>query len=295
MAKLLLGREVTAALNERLRTRCAELNGRGVAPRLAIVRCGEDPSDISYENSAVARAEQTGVTVEKHVLPEDVGKEELISLIHSLNADDAVHGVLLFRPLPKHLRADQNEICNALDPMKDVDGMTDLSMAGVFEGRGDLGFPPCTPRACVEMLDYYGIDCVGKKAVVIGRSLVVGRPLAMMLMAKHATVTICHTRTADVAAEARAADILISAAGALGSLTRECVRPGQVVIDVSVNWDPDKPNAKGGLGALAGDAVFDEVEPVVDAITPVPGGVGGVTASVLMAHVIDAAQRRTDR
>ena len=292
MAKLLMGREVTAALNERLRVRAEALRETGVAPRLAVVRCGEDPSDLSYENSILARAEQTGVAVDRHALPEGVSRDELISLIRSLNADGAVHGVLLFRPLPKHLREYQNEICNALDPAKDVDGMTDLSMAGVFEGRGDLGFPPCTPRACMEMLDHYGIDCAGKKAVVIGRSLVVGRPLAMMLMARHATVTICHTRTADVAAEARAADILITAAGALGSLTRECVRPGQIVIDVSVNWDANRPNAKGGLGALAGDAVFDEVEPVVDAITPVPGGVGGVTASVLMAHVIEAAERR---
>ena len=295
MAKLLLGREVTAAMNERLQARAANLRERGVAPRLAVVRCGEDPSDISYENSAVARAGQTGVDVEKHVLPEGTTREELISLIRSLNADAAVHGVLLFRPLPKGLREYQSEICNALDPIKDVDGMTDLSMAGVFEGRGDLGFPPCTPRACMEMLDHYGINCAGKKAVIIGRSLVVGRPLAMMLMARHATVTICHTRTADVAAEARAADILISAAGALGSLTAEYVRPGQIVIDVSVNWDANKPNAKGGLGALAGDAVFDEVEPVVDAITPVPGGVGGVTASVLMAHVIEAAERCANR
>ena len=143
------------------------------------------------------------------------------------------------------------------------------------------------------MLDHYGIDPKGKRAVVVGRSLVVGKPVAMMLMGRHATVTVCHTRTRDVAEETRRADIVVSAAGDLGLLTAAHVRPGQVVIDVSVNWDANKPNAKGGVGALAGDAVFDEVSQVVDAITPVPGGVGAVTTSVLMRHVAEAALRQT--
>ena len=170
--------------------------------------------------------------------------------------------------------------------------MTDLSNAGVFEGRADLGFAPCTPAACMEILDYYGIDCQGKSAVVIGRSLVVGKPAAMMLMAKNATVTVCHTKTVDTAAIARQADILVSAAGVLGSLTKDYVRPGQVVIDVSINWDENKINAKGGKGGIAGDAVYDEVEPIVEAITPVPGGVGSVTTSVLIGHVVEAAERK---
>ena len=153
----------------------------------------------------------------------------------------------MFRPLPKHLKADQNEICNRLDPKKDVDCMTDLSNAGVFEGRSDLGFAPCTPAACMEILDYYGIDCKGKNAVVIGRSLVVGKPAAMMLMGKNATVTVCHTKTVNTAEVCRKADILVSAAGVLNSLTKDYVRPGQVVIDVSINWDEKvKPNARGG-------------------------------------------------
>ena len=291
MAKLLLGKKVTAALNARLQARAEALKKRGVRPKLAIVRCGEDPSDLSYERGAVSRAELIGVDVQKHALPGDATKEALIDLIRTLNADDAIHGVLLFRPLPGHLKACQSEIFNALDPAKDVDCMTDLSNAGVFEGRSDLGFPPCTPQACMEILDHYGIDCKGKKAVVIGRSLVVGKPLAMMLMGRHATVTVCHTRTLDVPGEARAADILVTSAGALGSLTGACVKPGQIVIDVSVNWDPEKINAKGGRGAIAGDAVFEEVEPIVEAITPVPGGVGSVTTSVLIGHVIEAAER----
>ena len=292
MAKLLLGKEVTAALNAKLQAKVADLKAKGVTPKLGILRCGENPSDLSYEKGAVARAELIGVEVEKFVLPEDVTKEALIAKIEELNANDTIHGVLMFRPLPKHLKADQIEICNKLDPAKDVDCMTDLSNAGVFEDRTDLGFPPCTPKACMEILDYYGIDCKGKNAVVIGRSLVVGKPAAMMLMKKNATVTICHTRTVNTAEIARNADILVSAAGVLNSLTKDFVRPGQIVIDVSINWDPEKINSKGGKGALAGDAKFDEVEPIVEAITPVPGGVGSVTTSVLIGHVVEAAARK---
>lgn len=291
MAKLLLGKEVTDALNAKLMARTAALKEKGVVPTLAIVRCGENPSDLSYEKGATKRAELVGVAVKQYILPGDVTKEALLATIDEINADKAIHGVLMFRPLPKHLKGDQNEICNRLDPKKDVDCMTDLSNAGVFEGRSDLGYAPCTPEACMEILDYYGIDCKGKSAVVIGRSLVVGKPAAMMLMGKHATVTVCHTKTVNTAEVARSADILVSSAGVLGSLTKDFVRPGQVVIDVSINWDPNKPNSKGGKGAIAGDAVFEEVEPIVEAITPVPGGVGSVTTSVLMKHVVEAAER----
>ena len=291
MAKLLLGKEVTDALNAKLIDRANVLKEKGVAPTLGIIRIGEDPSDLSYEKGATKRAELIGIEVKKFLLPADASKEEVLKTIDEVNADPAIHGVLMFRPLPKHLKADTDEICNRLDPKKDVDCMTDLSNAGVFEGRSDLGFAPCTPAACMEILDYYGIDCKGKNAVVIGRSLVVGKPAAMMLMGKNATVTVCHTKTVNTAEICRNADILISAAGVLNSLTKDFVRPGQVVIDVSINWDANKPNARGTLGAIAGDAVFAEVEPIVEAITPVPGGVGSVTTSVLMKHVIEAAER----
>lgn len=283
MAKQLLGKEVNEKLNARIIAECEALKAQGVNPTLAIVRCGERPDDLSYEKGATKRAEALGVAVEKFLLPEDVTKEELLKTIDAINANDKIHGVLMFRPLPKHLKADQDEICNRLDPRKDVDGMTDGSNAGVFMGK-ELGFAPCTPAACMEILDHYGIDCTGKRAVVLGRSLVVGKPAAMMLLGKNATVTVCHTKTKDVAAIAREADILVSAAGVLKSLTKEYVRPGQVVIDVSINWD----EAKGGI---AGDAVYDEVEPIVEAITPVPGGVGAVTTSVLIGHVVEAAKR----
>ena len=283
MAKQLLGKEVNEKLNARIIAQCEELKAKGINPTLGIVRCGERPDDLSYEKGATKRAEALGVAVEKFVLPEDISKEDLLKVIDEINANDNIHGVLMFRPLPKHLKADQDEICNRLDPRKDVDGMTDGSNAGVFMGK-KLGFAPCTPAACMEILDHYGIDCTGKKAVVIGRSLVVGKPAAMMLMGKNATVTVCHTKTVDTPAVAREADILISAAGVLKSLTAEYVRPGQVVIDVSINWD----EAKGGI---AGDAVYEEVEPIVEAITPVPGGVGAVTTSVLIGHVVEAAAR----
>ena len=289
MAKQLLGKEVNEALVAALQTRTANLKEKGVVPTLAILRLGENPSDLSYEKGATKRAEEVGVTIKNYILPEQTTKEELLAVIDGINADDSVHGVLMFRPLPKHLKNDQDEICNRLAPCKDVDSMTHMSNAGVFEGQ-DLGYAPCTPAACMEILDYYGIDCKGKNAVVIGRSLVVGKPAAMMLMAKNATVTICHTRTVDPAAVCREADIIISAAGVLNSLTKDFVSEGQIVIDVSMNWNPEKITSK-GKGGMSGDCVFDEVEPIVEAITPVPGGVGAVTTTVLMKHVVEAAEK----
>lgn len=291
MAKLLLGKEVTDALNANLISRTAALREKGITPTLAMIRIGEDPSDLSYERGAKKRAETVGVRVLNEVLDAAASREEVLSVIDRVNADDTVHGVLLLRPLPSHLKAYQNEICNRLDPRKDVDCMTHLSNAGVFEGSKDLGFAPCTPAACMEILDHYGIDCTGKSAVVIGRSLVVGKPAAIMLMERNATVTVCHTKTPNTAELCRNADIIVSAAGVLNSLTKEFVRPGQIVIDVSINWDEHKPNSRGTLGAIAGDARFEEVEPIVEAITPVPGGVGSVTTSVLMKHVVEAAER----
>ena len=289
MAKRLLGKEVNEALVASLQARTAALREKGVVPTLGIIRLGENPSDLSYEKGATKRAEEVGVTVKNYILPETATKEEVLAVIDEVNADASVHGVLMFRPLPKHLKADQDEICNRLAPCKDVDSMTHMSNAGVFEGQA-LGYAPCTPAACMEILDYYGIDCKGKNAVVIGRSLVVGKPAAMMLMAKNATVTICHTKTVNTAEICKNADIIVSAAGVLNSLTADYVRPGQVVIDVSMNWNPEKITAKGN-GGMSGDCVFEEVEPIVEAITPVPGGVGAVTTSVLMKHVVEAAEK----
>ena len=287
MAKLLSGKEAAASLDAKLVSTAEKLRAQGVMPRLAVIRCGEDSSDLAYERGILKKAEKIGVEAVRIHFPADTDKEPLIAKIRELNEDPSVHGVLLFRPLPKPLKKDSEEICNTLDPAKDVDAMTDLSCAGVYEGK-DLGFTPCTPEACLEILDFYGIDLTGKDVTVIGRSLVVGRPAAMMLMKRNATVTICHTKTKDVPAAARRADVIVSAVGKLNTLTGDYVREGQIVLDVSVNWDPEKNDGQGGL---AGDAVFDEVSPVVDAITPVPGGVGSVTTSVLMKHVLEAAVR----
>ncbi len=280
MARQLLGKEVTASLNERIKAQVAELQGKGVNPTLCIIRVGENPSDLSYEKGATKRCETLGVACEKIVLPETVSQEELLGVIDQVNKDAHIHGVLLFRPLPKHLN--QAVIENALDPAKDVDCMTDGSMSGVFTGK-KIGFPPCTPQACMEILDHYGIDCTGKKAVVIGRSLVVGKPAAMMLIKKNATVTVCHTKTVDMPSVAREADIIIVAAGRAGVVGAEYVKPGQVVIDVGINMNAE--------GKLCGDVDYAAVEPIVDSITPVPGGVGSVTTSVLVGHVVESAAR----
>ena len=289
MAKQLLGKEVNEALVAALQGRTAALKEKGVTPTLGIIRLGENPSDLSYEKGATKRAEEVGVAVKNYILPETATKEEVLKVIDEVNADASVHGVLMFRPLPKHLKADQDEICNRLAPCKDVDSMTHMSNAGVFEGQ-DLGYAPCTPAACMEILDHYGIDCKGKNAVVIGRSLVVGKPAAMMLMAKNATVTVCHTRSVNVPEICKKADIIVTAAGVLNSLTKDYVREGQIVIDVSMNWNPEKITSK-GKGGMSGDCVYDEVESIVEAITPVPGGVGAVTTTVLMKHVVEAAEK----
>ena len=280
MAKQLLGKEVTASLNERIKAQAARLQEKGINPTLAIIRVGENPSDISYEKGADKRCETLGVACEKILLPEDVSQEELLAVMDRLNKNEKIQGVLLLRPLPGHL--DQSAIENALDPTKDVDCMTDGSMSGVFTGK-KVGFPPCTPQACMEILDYYGIECTGKKAVVIGRSLVVGKPAAMMLIKKNATVTVCHTKTVDMPSVTREADIIIVAAGRAGVVGAEYVKPGQTVIDVGINMNVE--------GKLCGDVDFAAVEPIVDAITPVPGGVGSVTTSVLVGHVVEAAAR----
>lgn len=285
MAQLLSGKPVAEALTAHLFAQTENLKSKGITPTLAIIRCGEKSADLAYERGAMKRAEAIGIAVKNIVLPENVSKEELIENIEALNRDNGVHGVLLFRPLPKPIRPYETEICNHLDARKDVDSMTHLSNAGVYEGK-NMGFPPCTAEACIRILDHYNIDVTGKNVVIIGRSLVIGKPLAMMLMGRNATITVCHRKTRDTAGICTKADILVSAAGELGMVTKDFVRPGQIVIDVSVNWDPTKKDGKGGT---AGDAVFEEVEPIVDAITPVPGGVGAVTSVILMEHVVKAA------
>lgn len=284
MATILKGAEVTAALNEKIKSSVEELKQKGVNPTLGIIRVGERGDDISYERGAMKRCETLGVAVKQYLLPADVTQEALLKTIQEANEDTNIHGVLMFRPLPKHLN--EEEACQALKPEKDVDGITDGSMVGVFTGT-KKGFPPCTPQACMEILDHFKIDCTGKKAVVVGRSLVVGKPAAMMLVGKNATTTICHTRTVDMPAVCREADIIIVAAGRAGVINKDYFAPGQVVIDVGINVNEE--------GKLCGDVNFADAEPIVDAITPVPGGVGTVTTSVLVGHVVEAAKRSLEK
>jgi methylenetetrahydrofolate dehydrogenase (NADP+)/methenyltetrahydrofolate cyclohydrolase len=284
MAELLKGAPVAAALNEKLASKVSELKDQGVFPTLAIVRVGERPDDVAYEAGAVKRCEKIGIQAKRIALPKDAPEEELLRTLENLNYDLNVHGVLMFRPLPKHI--DESLVCNALALEKDVDGITNISSAGVFAGI-PIGYPPCTPQACIELLDFYNIAIESKKVAVIGRSLVVGKPLAMMLVKRNATVTICHTKTADMASVCREADILITAAGRRGLVGKDFFHPNQVVIDVSINVDDN--------GKLTGDTNFLEAADIVKAITPVPGGVGTVTTSVLAKHVVEAAEKSANK
>ncbi len=281
MAKILSGKEVVAALNEQLAQRAEALTKKGVTPCLAIVRVGERPDDISYERGATNRCKRIGIEIKNFILPETATQEELLEVINEVNNDSSIHGCLLFRPLPKQF--DDEIVRNTLLPAKDVDGITDGSLAGVFAGT-DQGYPPCTPAACMVILEHFGIELTGKKAAVIGRSLVVGKPAAMMLIKRNATVTVCHTRTVDMPAVTREAEIVIVAAGRANLIGKEYFSPGQTVIDVGINFTEE--------GTLCGDVNFAEAEPIVDAISPVPGGVGTVTTSVLAKHVIEAAEKK---
>ena len=278
MAELLKGAPVAAAIAERCIEQVNTCKQAGVDPCLAILRVGERDDDLSYERGAMKRCDAFGVGVKNVVLPSDVDQETMLCAISDLNADDSVHGILMFRPLPKQL--DEEACCEAIAPEKDVDAATTASLAHVFTGKG-AGFAPCTAQACMEILAHYGIDCTGKRAAVIGRSLVIGKPVSMMLMAANATVTTCHTRTVDAPSITREADIVVVAAGRMETIGADYFAPDQTVIDVGIGWNEEK-------GKLCGDVAFDEVEPVVAAITPVPGGVGSVTTAVLVSHVVEA-------
>ena len=282
MAEIYKGAPVAEAMTETMKKDVETLKAAGIEPTLAIFRVGERPDDLSYERGATKRCEKVGVTVKNVVLPADVSQADFDAALTSLNEDESVHGILMFRPLPKQL--DNEKARKMLAPEKDIDGCTDGSLAGVFTNT-KTGFPPCTAQAAMEILHFYNVPIKGKKAAVIGRSLVIGRPVAMMLMHENATVVNCHTRTVDVPSITREADILICAAGQLRSVSPEYVRAGQTVIDVGINWDEEKQG-------IAGDVDFANVEPLVGAITPVPGGVGSVTTCVLVSHVIEAAKRK---
>ena len=281
MAQLLKGAPVAAAITENLIERAEALKAQGVAPKLQMLRIGKRTDDVAYERAAARRCESVGIQTAITVLPADCAEADVIRELERINADDTIHGCLMFRPLPKHLN--ERAICEALSPAKDVDGMTFASLTTVFTRSGE-GFAPCTAQSVVELLDHYGVEIDGARTAVIGRSLVIGRPAAMMLLARNATLTMCHTHTKDLPAVCREAEILVVASGHAGAVTKDYVNQNQVVIDVGINAAPD--------GGVCGDVCFEEVEPLVRAISPVPSGVGAVTTAVLCKHVIEAAEKR---
>ena len=280
MAELLKGAPVAEAINERTAKEVELLREKGIEPTLCILRVGERPDDLSYERTAEKRAQKVGVNVVKKLLPADCTQGKFDSVLDEINNDNAIHGILMFRPLPSQL--DNEKARKMLNPAKDIDGCTDGSLAGVFT-NADVGFAPCTAQAAVEILKHYNVPIEGKKVCVMGRSLVIGRPVAMLLMHENATVVNCHTRTVEPELIAKEADILIAAVGRLNSIDKSYVNENQVIIDVGINWDER-------INKISGDVDFDEVEPLVKAITPVPGGVGTVTTSVLISNVVKAAK-----
>jgi len=279
MAEILKGAPVAKLMESELTARIAALRERGVVPTLAIVRLGSQPEDIYYENSAARLCERVGAEVKHIVYPEDCAESRLIRRIKRISGDDSIHGCLILRPLPPHIN--EFKVFEALCPEKDLDCLTDGSLGSVFAGKG-AGFPPCTAEACIEILQRGGFKLEGKNAVVIGRSLVVGRPAAMMLLQNNCTVTLCHSKTENLAEICRRADIIVSATGHPRTVTADCVRGGQVIIDVGIS--------KGRDSRIEGDVAFEEVSPIVAAITPVPGGIGSVTTATLIKHLADSAE-----
>lgn len=279
MAELLKGRPVVDEMAQGVRTRAEALTARGKVPTLAVVRVGNRADELSYERAALKRAASFGIATKPISFDEQASQAELLVALQSINLDETVHGCLMLRPLPPHI--DEKAMCNFLSPAKDIDGISLASLAAVFTDEMD-GYPPCTAEACVRILDFYNIPIAGKHVVVIGRSLVVGKPVAMMLLKRNASVTICHSRTEKLAEITRSADIVICAVGRAQAFGAEYFSAGQTVLDVGINFDDE--------GKLCGDVAFGEVEPLVAAITPVPGGIGTLTTSLTMEHTVAAAE-----
>lgn len=275
---VLKGSDVAAGMEAALKAEVARLKLEKIEPKLGIIRAGARPDDIAYERGALKRFEKLGITVQVFEFSDSIDQDSFLSEVRKINTSDDIHGILLFRPLPGHL--DEKAVIRLVDPHKDVDGMNPVNASRIFSGDDD-GFAPCTPAAVMEMLNYAGVDLSGKNVAVVGRSMVVGRPLAMLMLKRNATVTICHTKTRDMEGICRAADVIIAAAGKARILTSSYVSAKSIVIDVGINQDSD--------GKLCGDVDYDSVSPLVSMISPVPGGAGTVTTSVLAKHVLKAA------
>jgi len=277
---LIGGKPVAQSIDADTLKRAEALREGGKPAKLAIIRMGEKPDDIYYESSALKRAEKNGIDTLSRVLDANASQSEVEAAVKACSEDESVSGILLLRPLSKHI--DEERVISLLNPEKDVDGITPGSMASVFTGRGE-GFAPCTAEACMRILDYYGVDLTGKNAVIIGRSLVVGKPLAMLLLKKNATVTVCHTRTKDMRSVTKRADIVIAAAGRAEMVDASYLSEGQIVVDVGINMNEE--------GKMTGDVKRESAEPVASMLTPVPGGVGSVTTAVLLSNTVAAAER----
>lgn len=277
--EILKGLPVANAINEKLMEQVKSIEGP--LPHLAIIRVGERPDDCSYERGAVKKMDKVGVRCTTYTFDADIDNETFQAEFDKINENPDIDGILMLRPLPKQL--DEKQIENKIDPRKDLDGISPLNLAKVYAGD-ESGYAPCTAEAVIEMLDYAGIDIKGKRVTVVGRSLVIGKPVSMLLMKRNATVTVCHTKTVDMAGTCKNAEILVAAAGSARMIKKEYVADGAVVIDVGINVDDE--------GNLCGDVDFDAIGDIAAAATPVPGGVGSVTTSVLAKHLVKAAMAR---
>ena len=279
MANILSGKEVAKSIKGNVKKEVVELKNRGINPTLAILRVGQNPDDIAYEKSILKNCDSVGIVGKVYELEESISTEGLLEIIEKLNQDMDVHGILIFRPLPKHI--DEELINNTISPLKDVDCMNPLNLEKVFEGNMD-GFAPCTPKAAMKIMEFYGIPLEGAKVSVVNRSMVVGKPLSMMLLGKNATVTICHSRTKDLKEVTKNSDIVVTALGRAKYFNVEYFNENSSIIDVGISLDKD--------GNISGDVDFDNVNTKVKSITPVPGGVGSVTTSILLSHVVVACK-----
>ena len=282
MAIIIDGKKLAIELSEECAERVQSLKNDGIDPRLDVVIVGDDPASHQYVNSRMKDCTDIGLTSKTHVLSGDIEQRELTDLLDKLCADDAVHGIILQMPLPKHM--DQDDVLSHIRPEKDVDGLTVLNAGALFTGR--QGFAPCTPSSIMQLVRSVGVPIKGKNAVVVGRSIVVGKPAAMLLLAEHATVTVCHSRTENLKAHLQNADIIVAAVGVPNLITGDMIKPGAIIVDAGINRVD---------GKTVGDVEFASAEKVAGYISPVPGGVGPVTRKILLSTTLTAAERANGR
>lgn len=283
MAVIMCGKEVREHIKNEVNEELLKLNNAGIFPRAGLVRVGDRSDSISYENAAIKLFNQLGVESQSFHFPENITEEEFLKEFDKINNDDNIHGILLLRPLPSHI--DEEKISYMINPEKDIDGMSPVNIGKVLSPEKD-DFVPITPVSVMRTLEYYGIELEGKNVVVIGHSRVVGRPLSMLLADKNATVTICHVYTKNTPEIAKEADIVISATGVAGLVTTDYIKEGAVVVDVGINYKD---------GKIVGDVDFENVKEVASYITPVPGGIGAITTTLLAQRIVTAARRLTKK